>query len=115
MTEIILLRRAAFDIDEIIQDSIKRWGKKVTDNYINGIDNALQLLSEHPHLLRTFEGSKTLYYYPVQKHSLFCARCNNRIYVLTIKYAGMNLERIIHELEPMLLTEIEIMQGKLDC
>jgi plasmid stabilization system protein ParE len=115
MADIILLRRAAFDIDEIIQDSTKRWGEKVADDYIASIDNALQLLAEHTHLLRAFEGSEVLYYYPVRKHSLFCTICDNTIYVLTVKYGGMNLERVIHDLEPMLLSEIEIMHHKLQA
>lgn len=113
MADIILLRQAAFDIDEILQDSTKRWGEKVANEYVMHFDDALQRLAEHRHLLRTFEGSEVLYYYPVGKHSLFCTICDDTIYVLTVKYGGMNLERVIHDLEPMLLSEVEIMQGKL--
>lgn len=115
MTDIILLRRAAFDIDDILHDSMKRWGDKVASEYVESIDDALQRLAEHPQLLRSFAGSEVLYYYPVRKHSLFCALAENTIYVLTVKYGGMNLEDVMQTLEPMLLHEVAIMQGKLQA
>ncbi|MEZ5534304.1 MAG: type II toxin-antitoxin system RelE/ParE family toxin [Thiolinea sp.] len=113
MPELILSRRAALDIAVIEDDSIRRWGQAVANSYLDSIDNALQLVSDNPGLLRKFANSEQLLFYPVRKHSLFCTLYNDVIYVLTVRYGGMDLERLIHELEPFLLEEVEIMHRKL--
>ena len=49
---VILTDRALSDIQELEQYSVKQWGRKTADKYIDDIAAALDRLSENPHLLR---------------------------------------------------------------
>lgn len=113
MTDIILTRRALFDIDGIEVDSTDKWGKGVADTYMNDVDAALKLISEYPNFLKRFGETDALLWYPVREHMLFCSMVADTIYVLTVKYGGMDLEEIMMDMEPLLLDEAKVMQSKL--
>ncbi|MCA9465736.1 MAG: type II toxin-antitoxin system RelE/ParE family toxin, partial [Nitrospira sp.] len=47
-----LTDRAHYDLQEIEDYSLKKWGRKTADRYLEDIQTALSLLEENPELLR---------------------------------------------------------------
>ena len=110
MVAIYITDRAALEIDGIEKYSRKQWGKRVADEYINNIEKALELLKEAPGLLLPKpDFSKHLKFYSTGKRTLVFEVIGDYIYLVTIKYSGMNLEERMTELEPTLRKEVEIM------
>ena len=92
MTKLVLTRRALRDIKQIDAYSVDTFGQGVADEYIADIDRALDLLSENPGLLREQpEISGRLRFYRVRRHFLVCDVIDDRVYVLTVIYCGMDL------------------------
>lgn len=113
MVTLHITDRAALEVYKIEEYSRKEWGKQQANKYINDIDKILDLLREHPNLLRAKpEISKHLKFYTSGEHTLIFEKINNDIYFITIKYAGMELDKRIAELEPTLRKEVEIMHKK---
>lgn len=108
MASIQLSRRALIDIAEIENASIASWGEVVAADYLQSIEDALNLLRANPGLLKTKqEISEALCFYRVRQHFLVCAILEEKIVVLTIKHGAMDLPTRIAELEPQLLQEAE--------
>ena len=111
---VILTDRALSDIQELEQYSVKQWGRKTADKYIDDIAAALDRLSENPHLLRLEPDlAPGLFFYRVRKHSLVCDYRGNTVYVLTVVHTSMDLPARLVELEPRLIAEVEMLQSKL--
>lgn len=103
-----LSRRALLDIKAIEAFSIEKWGHSVAADYLQSIENALNLLRENPQLLKTKEGvSDGLCFYRVRQHFLVCALSDESIFVLTIKHGSMDLPGRLAELEPQLKQEAQ--------
>jgi len=106
MAYLALSRRALLDLAEIERYSIEQWGKKVTADYLDEIEDALKRLKEHPVLLKARpELSENLKFYRVNRHLLVCALEGESIYILAIKHGTMDLPERLGELEPHLLKE----------
>jgi plasmid stabilization system protein ParE len=107
-------RRAAFDLDEIDQYSINKWGKKVADDYMESLDLALQTLEKHPNLLREKTKSSAVFsLYRVREHYLVCSLINQNIIMLTVKSGSLDLLTRLSELEPTLIKEAEFLHSQL--
>ena len=112
MAWIGLSRRAARDLEEIERYSEEHWGKRVAEDYLDSIENALKRLSEQPGLLRAKpDVSEHFKFYRVRQHLLVCVQIEDRIYVLTIKHGAMDLPQRILELEPQLLIESRLLHN----
>ena len=105
-----LSRRALLDIQDIEDYSGDRWGEDVAAEYIQSIEDALNLIRMNPRLLRPKPNtSKLLCFYRVRQHFLVCAVFKNSIFVLTVKHGAMDLPARIAELEPQLMEEAKLL------
>ena len=110
MFNLQLSRRATLDIQHIESYSIEKWGEKVADEYLQSIEDALNLILENPTLLRSKpEVSDSLCFYRVRQHFLVCAIFKEIIFVLTIKHGAIDLPNRIAEIEPLLSQEAEML------
>ena len=110
MIELRLSRRALLDIGDIEAYSIEKWGEKVTAEYLQGIEDALNLLRDQPALLWVKPNvSKSLCFYRVRQHFLVCAAYEEILFVLTVKHGAIDLPNRVAEIEPQLLQEAEIL------
>ena len=110
MFRLQLSRRATLDLQHIESYSIEEWGEKVADEYLQSIEDALNLILENPTLLRSKpEVSNSLCFYRVRQHFLVCAIFEKTIFVLTVKHGAIDLPKRIAEIEPLLLQEAEML------
>lgn len=109
-----LTDRAHFDLQEIEEYSIQRWGKKTADRYLEDIQTALSLLQEKPDLLRPKPQVSTHFkFYRVREHFLVCVELKDFLLVLTIKHGQMDLPNQIAEIEPTLVKEADLLHQRL--
>ena len=110
MLNLLLSRRATLDIQQIESYSIAKWGEKVANEYLQSIEDALNLILENPILLRSKpEVSDSLCFYRVRQHFLVCAIFEEIIFVLTVKHGAIDLPNRIAEIEPLLSQEAEML------
>jgi len=109
-----LTDRAHYDLQEIENYSVQRWGRKTADRYLEDIQTALSLLQETPDLLRRKSDiSSHFKFYRVREHFLVCTKLKNVLLVLTIKHGQMDLPHRIGELEPTLVQEAAVLHQRL--
>lgn len=105
-----LSRRAALDIEEIYRFSEERWGKKVAEEYLNEIQEALIRLQANSDLLRVKrQFSPHFRFYRVNKHFLVCTLFESNVYVLSVKHCALDLPERLADLEPHLLGDAELL------
>ncbi len=115
MKELLLTDRALEDIAEIEEYSIATWGNKVADKYLDDIEAGLKLLQANAGLLQDFEEfSGKLKYYRVKNHFLICTEVDNKIIVLTVKHAQMEIISLLNQLEPTLVLEVDLLFQQLE-
>lgn len=103
-------RRAARDLEEIRRYSIERWGERVSDEYLDAIEQALARLRDTPGLLRGKpEFSRHFQFFRVQRHYLVCSLVGNNVYLLAVKHGSLDLPSRLAELEPNLRQEAELL------
>ena len=106
--------RAHYDLREIEDYSLRKWGRKVADRYLEDIQTALSLLQENPDLLQDkFAISTHFKFYRVREHFLVCIKLKDVLLVLTIKHGKMDLSSRIGELEPTLVQEANLLHQRL--
>lgn len=114
MTPLFLTRRAALDLIEIEDYSIKTWDRPTTETYIGKFQTAFDLLRDSPDLLRPVpDVSPHLLFYRVEQHWIVAHRPGHTVFVLTIRHGSMELPNRLAELEPLLTQEIEILARRL--
>jgi plasmid stabilization system protein ParE len=114
MSQVKFTRRAAFDLDDIEQYSIKKWGENTAARYLDDINLAVQRLKEHPALLRKIAAvSGHLKFYRIREHFLVCDIIDQTIYIVAVRHGRMDLSERIGELEPTLVTEAEFLHAKI--
>ena len=105
-----LSRRALLDIDEVERFSVERWGRRVADEYLDSIQEALARLREKPSLLKIKKPiSPYLSVYRVRQHFLVGVVIDPNVYILAVRPGMMDLPNRIAELEPQLLAEAELL------
>jgi len=113
MATLRLTRRALIDLKEIKKYSIEKHGTITAEKYLASIEDALVTIKEYPEILKDRPFAQYAKFYFVGKHTLVFAVLDNTIYVLTVKYGGMDIENIINRFEPTLMQEAEIMHKRL--
>ena len=109
-----LTERAHYDLQEIEDYSVHRWGRKTAARYLEDIQTALSLLQENPDLLRYQSDISTQFtFYRVREHFLVCTKLKDVLLVLTIKHGQMDLPHRIGELEPTLVQEADLLYQRL--
>ena len=110
MPEVHLSRRALFDIEDIDRYSIEKWGERTAAEYLSNLYTGAARLGESPNLLHEhLDTSLRLRFYRVREHVLICDVIADRILVLAVRHAVMDLPPRIAELEPQLIHEAELM------
>lgn len=113
-TRVELTQRALQDLRAIERFSIKEWGRKTADKYLDDIAAALDRLREQPELLRLEpDFAPGLYFYRVRKHVLVCDTHEVLVIVLTVLHTSMELPARLSELEPRLAIESQLLRAKL--
>ena len=109
-----LTDRAHYDLQEIEDYSLKKWGRKTADRYLEDIQTALSLLQENPELLRHKSDISTQFHlYRVREHFLVCTKLKDVLFVLTIKHGQMDLPTRLGDLEPTLVQEANLLHRRL--
>ncbi len=109
-----LTDRAHFDLQEIEDYSLKRWGRKTANRYLEDIQTALSLLQENPNLVHHKAAISTHFkFYRVREHFLVCTKLKDILYVLTIKHGQMDLPTRLGKLEPTLVQEADLLHQRL--
>ena len=111
---VVLTQRALADLREIERYSVKEWGRKTADKYLDGIASALDQLQANPEILRLEpDFAPGLFFYRVKKHFLVCDFPGETVTVLAVIPTGMDLPARLLELEPRLIAEAEFLRSKL--
>ena len=109
-----LTDRVHYDLQEIEEYSLQRWGRKTADRYLEDIQTAFSLLQENPNLLRhKSDIARHFKFYRVREHFLVCTKLKDVLLVLTIKHGQMDLPNRIGELEPTLVQESDLLYQRL--
>ena len=110
MTQLRLTNRALLDLDEIESYSVEHWGKRVADAYMDDLDAALGRLAEDLTLFRErVDYTGRLRFYRVREHVLVGDVIGEVGDVITIWQGTMDFIERLHELEPLLIQETEVL------
>ena len=113
-TRVHLTERALRDILEIEAYSVEQFGRRAASRYLADLEAALGRIAEHPDLLRQeSQFHPALQFYRAGSHLLVCDRQDMGIFVLTLLHGSMDIPERLHELEPTLQVETEILHRKL--
>lgn len=109
-----LTQRALADLQQILEYSAQQWGRRVADDYITGMEAALNRIRENPELLRAEPAlHPALTFYRVQKHLLVCDSQDRSIIVLTVIHATMDIPSRLADIQPQLAMEVELLHRQL--
>ena len=109
-----LTDRAHYDLQEIADYSLQRWGRMVANRYLEDMQTALSLLQENPELLRDKSEISTAFkFYRVREHFLVCSKLKDVLLVLTISHGQMDLPSRITKLEPTVVQEAALLHQRL--
>ncbi len=98
---------------EIERYSVKQWGRKTADKYLDDISAALDRLRENPEILRLEpDFAPGLFFYGVKKHFLVCDFREETVIVLTVIHTSMDVPARLVELEPRLVAESQALLNK---
>ena len=113
-TIVHLTERTLQDLIAVEKYSVETWGRKTANRYVIDIESALQRLADHPDLLRSEPNlNESLYFYRVNQHLLVCDLQPNKILVLTVIHASMDVPERLIELEPTLKLEADVLHQQL--
>ncbi|MBO6792289.1 MAG: hypothetical protein JJ895_00170 [Balneolaceae bacterium] len=102
------------ELEKLIKFSTNEWGVKLTQEYLEDIDGALDLISLNPDVLTTRDSiCPSFNTYLVNKHWLICHRFKETVIVLTIILTSRNVIENLTEFEPILIQEIKTLSEKL--
>ena len=114
LPKLVLTERAITDLLAIEPYSTEQWGKRTATRYLADIESSLQLISQNPGILGTFEGlPELLQFYSVRKHVIVCDVQPTSIAVLTVIHGSMDIPNRLAELVPTLSAEVAILHEKI--
>ena len=110
-----LTHRALRDIANIESYSIEKFGEQVAEQYIGKLEAGIGRISDNAELLREeslFHDS--LKFYRIEQHLLVCETgIEDKIIILTVLHATMDIPSRLAELEPKLSIEAEMLLKQL--
>jgi toxin ParE1/3/4 len=113
--QVELTRNAIADLQEIERYSLDQWGRRAADRYLSDIEAALDRIRERPDVLRLEpEFAPGLHFYRVNKHLLVCDTSPTTVIVLTVIHTSMDIPTRLHELEPQLAAEVQLLRARLN-
>ena len=106
-----LTHRALRDIADIESYSMEKFGERVAAQYIDKLESGIGRVSDNAELLR--EESlfhESLKFYRIEQHLLVCETgIEDKIIILTVLHATMDIPSRLAELEPKLSIEAEML------
>jgi len=116
MTKLLLTDRALTDIDALDHYSVKRWGRRVADQYLADLNAALGRLAEDLSLFKKrHDYTGRLRFYNVRDHVLVGDVIGGIGFVLTVWHGSMDFIDRLPNIEPDLVHEAEIMARQIDA
>ena len=110
-----LTNRALRDIANIERYSLEKFGERVASQYIDKLEAGIGRISDNAELLR--EESlfhESLKFYRIEQHLLVCETAIvDKIIILTLMHASMDIPSRLAELEPKLSMEAELLLKRL--
>ncbi len=88
---------AAKDISDIYDYTVSKFGERQAIKYLNGLDERLSYLNDHPEAGRIRdEVKKELKSYPYQKHIVFYRSMQYGIKVVRVLHGSMDIPKQFH-------------------
>lgn len=113
-TSLVLTERALSDLAEIRDYSIKEWGRKTGEKYLDDLEAGLQRMQDQPALLSSVPDLDShLRFYRVRQHLFVCDFQPGSIVVLTLIHGSMDIPSRLGELQPTLATEVALLHQQL--
>jgi plasmid stabilization system protein ParE len=111
----LLTRRAVRDIKEILADSTERWGRQTAETYLDALQAGLDRLGENSGLLWPEpDFHESFMFYRVQQHLFVCDARPASLVVLAVVHSARDIPSRLAELQPSLITEVEMLHRKLE-
>ena len=110
-----LTERALRDIAGIESYSLEQFGKEVAAQYIGKLEAGIGRVSDNAELLpEESHFHESLKFYRIEQHLLVCETgIEDKIIVLTLQHASMDIPSRLAELEPKLSIEAEMLLTQL--
>ena len=111
-----ITERALSDIERIEDFSVERWGRRVADQYVEDLNQALVRLQADLSLFTTrsdYEGR--LRFYRVREHVIIGDVIGGAGYVLSVWHGRMDFVDRLVDLEPSLAREAELLARQIEA
>jgi toxin ParE1/3/4 len=110
-----LTERALRDIANIESYSLERFGKEVAARYIGKLEAGIGRVSDNAEILcEESPFHQSLKFYRIEQHLLVCETgIEDKIIILTLLHASMDIPSRLAELEPRLSIEAEMLLTQL--
>ena len=113
--QLLLTNHFYKELDTIYEYSVRERGELIAEEYLEEINQVLQLIQENPKVLMVREEiSPHFQTYLVNKHWLICHVSGEVIVILTIIHTTRNVIERLDELEPKLKHEVEVLAKRLE-
>ena len=94
MLALNLTEKAEIDLKTIYNYSLKTWGQKQANNYIDALEKSFFLLLENPYLGKPRNELKQDYHsFIIKKHIIFYSVNNEQVNILRILHARMDVNQ----------------------
>lgn len=92
----VLSEEAAADIDDIFEFGEKKFGNDLAINYLIGLENHFEKLTNNPDIGRKRNDIKIgLYSLPYISHIIFYRKLKDRLRIVRVLYGGRDLIRFL--------------------
>lgn len=89
-----LSKRADRAVADIYRDTLREWGERQADKYIDGLEGCLQLLADSPGLGRKCDDIKAGYQrFEYERHIIFYRTRKSDIFIVHILHDRMDVQR----------------------
>ncbi len=113
---VLLTNRALLDIASIEAYSLEKFGERVASEYISKLEAGISRISDNAEILREETlFHESLKFYRIEQHLLVCETgIEDKIIILTLLHASMDIPSRLAELEIKLPIEVEMLLKQLD-
>jgi plasmid stabilization system protein ParE len=113
---VLLTNRALLDITSIEAYSLEKFGERVALQYISKLEAGISRISDNAEILREEAFfHESLKFYRIEQHLFVCETgIEDKIIILTLLHASMDIPSRLAELEAKLPIEVEMLLKQLD-
>jgi len=115
MSKFFLTRRANFDLLDIEDHSLRKWGEGQTDLYMNDLYLKFAEIAKNPDIGKLrYDRSFPFYMASVREHFAIYKTFDDRIIIATVLHGRQNIEGIVRNMAVTLSQEIQRLEDKLE-